>query len=92
MSDSQNTLYGRNELDDDYIITGAYLQGTSILSDQLELTYAGRVDKFSITDDLGFSPRAALVYKLTKTIHLEHLIFICINPDCTSVIHRFPSK
>ena len=66
MSDSQNTLYGRNELDDDYIITGAYLQGTSILSDQLELTYAGRVDKFSITDDLGFSPRAALVYKLNE--------------------------
>jgi iron complex outermembrane receptor protein len=66
MSDSQNTLYGRNELDDDYIITGAYVQGTSILSDQLELTYAGRVDKFSITDDLGFSPRAALVYKLNE--------------------------
>ena len=66
MSDTQNTLYGRNELDDDYIITGAYLQGTSILSDQLELTYAGRLDKFSITDDLGFSPRAALVYKLNE--------------------------
>lgn len=66
MSDSQNTLYGRNELNDDYIITGAYLQGTSAISDQLELTYAGRVDKFSITDDLGFSPRAALVYKLNE--------------------------
>ena len=24
------------------------------------------VDKFSITDDLGFSPRAALVYKLNE--------------------------
>ena len=66
MSDSQNTLYGRNELDDDYVITGAYLQGTSSLSDQLELTYAARADKFSITDEMGFSPRVALVYKMDE--------------------------
>ena len=66
MSDSENTLFGRNEDSDDYVITGAYLQGTSKLSDKLELTYAGRVDKFSITDDLGFSPRVALVYKLNE--------------------------
>jgi len=66
MSDSQNTLYGRNELNDDYVITGAYLQGTSSLSDQLELTYAARADKFSITDEMGFSPRVALVYKMDE--------------------------
>ena len=71
MSDSQNTLYGRNELNDDYVITGAYLQGTSSLSDQLELTYAARADKFSITDEMGFSPRVALVYKMDENNRLS---------------------
>ncbi|MGB2085526.1 MAG: TonB-dependent receptor [Flavobacteriaceae bacterium] len=63
-SDSQNTLFGRNELVDDYVITGLYLQATSKLSDKLELTYAARADKFTVVDDIGFSPRVALVYKL----------------------------
>ncbi|MGB2171503.1 MAG: TonB-dependent receptor, partial [Flavobacteriaceae bacterium] len=63
-SDSQNTLFGRNELVDDYVISGLYLQATSKLSDKLELTYAARADKFTVVDDIGFSPRVALVYKL----------------------------
>ena len=65
-SNSAYTLYGRNEDDDDYIITGAYLQGTSELSDQLELTYAARYDNFNILDEGGFSPRVALVYKMNE--------------------------
>ena len=65
-SNSAYTLYGRNEDDDDYIITGAYLQGTSVLSDQLELTYAARYDQFNILDEGGFSPRVALVYKMNE--------------------------
>ncbi len=60
---SDYTLYGRNDDNDDYIITGAYLQGTSELTDKLELTYAARYDNFNILDEAGFSPRVALVYK-----------------------------
>ena len=41
-------------------ITGAYIQRTSELSDQLELTYAARYDDFNILDE-GGSPPVALV-------------------------------
>ena len=58
-----NTLYGINEDRDDYIITGAYLQVTSKISDQLEITYAGRYDKFNFIDEGAFAPRVAIVYK-----------------------------
>ena len=66
MSDSQGTLYGRNDANDDYVLAGGYLQGTSKLSDKLELTYAARLDKFTLFDELAFSPRVALVYKLNE--------------------------
>ncbi len=62
-SDTEYTLYGRNEDNDDYIITGAYLQGTSKLGDKLDLTYAGRYDKINFIDKGAFAPRVALVYK-----------------------------
>jgi len=62
-SDSANTLFGINEDRDDYIITGAYLQGTSVISDKLELTYEGRYDKFNFIDEGAFAPRVALVFK-----------------------------
>ena len=58
-----NTLYGINEDRDDYIITGLYLQGTSKISDKLDLTYAGRYDKFNFIDEGAFAPRVAIVYK-----------------------------
>ena len=63
MSDSEYTLYGINDDNDDYIITGAYLQGTSEIGDKLELTYAGRYDKINFIDKGAFAPRFALVYK-----------------------------
>ena len=65
-SDSANTLFGINEDRDDYIITGAYLQGTSVISDKFELTYAGRYDKFNFIDEGAFAPRVALVYKANE--------------------------
>ena len=60
------TLYGINEDRDDYIITGAYLQGTSKISDKLDLTYAGRYDKFNFIDEGAFAPRVAIVYKANE--------------------------
>ena len=66
MGNSDYTLYGRNDDDDDYIVTGIYAQGTSDLSEKLALTYAARFDNFNILDETGFSPRIALVYKLNS--------------------------
>ncbi|TVZ57292.1 iron complex outermembrane receptor protein [Lutibacter sp. Hel_I_33_5] len=62
-SDSEGTLYGINEDDDQYVITGIYMQGTSKLSDKLDLTYAGRYDKYNFINEGAFAPRVALVYK-----------------------------
>jgi outer membrane receptor for ferrienterochelin and colicins len=62
-SDTANTLYGRNEADDDFLIAGAYLQGTTDLSDQLTLTYTGRYDKLNFIDEGKFAPKVALVFK-----------------------------
>lgn len=62
-SNSDYTLFGRNDDDDPYTIMGAYVQGTSELSDKLELTYAARYDTFTFMDKSAFSPRVALVYK-----------------------------
>ena len=63
-SDSANTLYGRYDDMDDYIIAGAYVQGTSRFNEKLELTYALRYDDFNIFDEGLIAPRAALVYKI----------------------------
>ena len=65
-AESDYTLYGRNDDNDDYIVTGVYAQGTSDLSEKLALTYAARFDNFNILDETGFSPRIALVYKVNS--------------------------
>jgi len=60
-SDSDNTLYGRND-EGKYQIVGAYVTANTDLSDNLKLTLAGRYDTFDFMDASGFSPRAALVW------------------------------
>ena len=62
-TDSEYTLYGRFDDDDQYTIMGAYVQGTSALTDKLDLNYAVRYDTFNFIDEGGLSPRVALVYK-----------------------------
>ncbi|MDW3648696.1 MAG: TonB-dependent receptor [Bacteroidia bacterium] len=64
---TENLVYGRNEEDDDYQIYGAYLQGKFALGDKLDLTLAGRYDRFNFLDDGAWAPRAALVYKAAPT-------------------------
>ena len=63
VSKSKNSLYGANEDDDPYSITGFYIQGETPLSNKLSLTYAGRIDKTNFYDESAFAPRVALVYK-----------------------------
>jgi len=66
VSDSENTLYGRFDADDDYNITGVYAQGTSKLSEKIDLTYALRYDKMNFIDDGAIAPRIALIYKANE--------------------------
>ncbi|MCX6835432.1 MAG: TonB-dependent receptor, partial [candidate division Zixibacteria bacterium] len=57
------TINGRNENNDNVNEIGAYLQAEHKLSDHLNLVGAARVDDHSRLDQLVFSPRAALVFQ-----------------------------
>jgi outer membrane receptor for ferrienterochelin and colicins len=65
MSNSGNRVYGRNENNDDYTMSGVYGQGKFELAKKVDLVLAGRYDNFNFLDKGAFSPRAALVYKAT---------------------------
>lgn len=60
---TEGSINGRNEDDDDINEVGAYLHSVSRLSPKFEVTAAARVDKHSRLDDAVFSPRLALVFK-----------------------------
>ncbi|MGH7553886.1 MAG: TonB-dependent receptor, partial [Longimicrobiales bacterium] len=62
MPETDGTINGSNEDDDNYDELGAYIQSRTDLSRQLSLTLAGRVDKHSELDDPVWSPRAGLVF------------------------------
>ena len=66
-SDSEYTLWGRNEDSDDYVTNGLYGQGTLNLSEKVDLVVAGRYDQASFISAGEFAPRAALVYKPSET-------------------------
>lgn len=66
MSDSEYTLFGRNDDDDQYTINGIYGQGTLKFSDKVDLVIAGRYDQMNFISVGEFAPRAALVYKPTE--------------------------
>jgi outer membrane receptor for ferrienterochelin and colicins len=61
--DTERSVHGRYEDDDDFLIYGAYVQGDARLSDKLNLIAAGRVDRFTALDATSFSPRLGLVFK-----------------------------
>jgi len=63
MSDSEYTLFGRNDDDDQYTINGIYGQGTLKFSDKVDFVVAGRYDQMNFISVGEFAPRAALVYK-----------------------------
>lgn len=63
--DTDGTIHGRNEDDNDVREYGAYVQSATQLTEQLDLTLAVRGDYNNIVDQFQLSPRAALVYKLT---------------------------
>ncbi len=60
--DTEGTILGRNEADDEIVEAGVYAQSTIDMTDKLALTLALRGD-YSNIFDFRVSPRAALVYK-----------------------------
>ncbi|MEW5796189.1 MAG: TonB-dependent receptor [Candidatus Zixiibacteriota bacterium] len=57
------TINGRNEDNDNVDEVGAYVQAEHRLSDHVKLLGAARVDDHNRLKDLVFSPRAAVVYQ-----------------------------
>lgn len=72
--DTDSTIMGRNESDDDLNEYGGYLQSETALSDMLDLVLALRYDYHSRLEDPELSPRAALVFKpqATQTLRLTY--------------------
>ncbi|TVP44992.1 MAG: TonB-dependent receptor [Gemmatimonadales bacterium] len=63
--ETEGTINGIYEDEDETSEFGAYLQSETRLTNQLNLVLAGRFDTHSALPDAIFSPRAALVYEPT---------------------------
>ena len=61
--DTDGTITGQNEDDDDIDEIGAYVQGEADLTDMLDLVLALRIDDHNRVEDAVWSPRVALVAK-----------------------------
>ena len=69
--DTESSILGRNEDDDSISEVGAYVQSTTAVSPQLDLTLALRGDYNNIQEDFLVSPRAAVVYKPSEAHSLR---------------------
>ncbi|MCR9288463.1 MAG: TonB-dependent receptor [Bacteroidetes bacterium] len=65
-ANSQELSFGRYDATNNYDLTGAYAQTKTALLDQIDLILAARVDYFKPLDEITFSPRVALLYKLNE--------------------------
>lgn len=63
--DTEGTINGINEDQDDVNEIGVYLQSETALSQKLKFVGAARLDEHNRLEGWNFSPRAALVYKPT---------------------------
>jgi iron complex outermembrane receptor protein len=61
--ETEKSINGSWENDDDIDEWGVYLQSRTGLTDMVELVLAARLDSHSLLDEDVFSPRAALVFK-----------------------------
>jgi outer membrane receptor for ferrienterochelin and colicins len=62
MPNTESTINGRREDDDNYNEVGAYGQATARITDFVDLVGALRIDKHSHLNDPVWSPRAAVVF------------------------------
>ncbi len=63
LPDTEGTINGQNEDDDDITEVGGYAQWEWALDPKLDFVAAARLDDHSRLEDPVFSPRAALVFK-----------------------------
>jgi len=68
---TDGTITGRNENNDNINEYGAYVQSETKISPKLDLVLAGRIDKHNLFDDPVKSPRAALVFKASADHNLR---------------------
>jgi iron complex outermembrane receptor protein len=68
---TDSSINGRNEEDDDITEVGGYLHSVTRLHPKFELTAAARVDDHSRLEDPVFSPRVALVFKPAENQNLR---------------------
>ena len=61
--DTEGTINGRNEDNDNITEIGAYLQSETKLTSQLKFILAGRADDHNHLNDIVLSPRAALAFQ-----------------------------
>ena len=61
--DTEETIHGRWEEEDNYTIIGGYTQAEIKLNKKLDFVGATRFDHFVALDEFAFSPRLGLVYK-----------------------------
>ena len=69
--DTEGTINGTYEDDDEMNEWGVYLQSKTGLLPKLDLVLAARLDDHSMLPDMVFSPRAALVFKTTEESSLR---------------------
>jgi outer membrane receptor for ferrienterochelin and colicins len=72
--DTDGSINGANENDDDINEYGAYLQSETSLTEKLDLVLAIRYDDHNRVEDAEISPRAGLVFKPrdTQTLRLTY--------------------
>ncbi len=68
---TEGTIHGRNEDNDNVTETGGYVHATQKLGPRFELLGALRMDKHSKLTDNTVSPRAAIVFKPTETQNIR---------------------
>ena len=64
--DTENTINGKNEEDDNILEVGAYTQGDYKVNNKFSLIAALRYDYHNFVDQPFFAPRAAVVYKANQ--------------------------
>jgi len=69
--DTEGTINGVYDDEDDINEWGAYLQSKTALSPKFDLIFAGRVDDHSLLPERVWSPRAALVFKPSENQSLR---------------------
>jgi iron complex outermembrane receptor protein len=85
MPETEGTINGRFENDDDINEYGAYLQSeTHLFENMLDVILTGRMDIHSRLEDPVFSPRAALVFKPDANNNIRFTFNRAYNTPSTS--------